>query len=341
MAKKKAVKKVVKKAVKKVSKAKGAAAITKKEIEEMKPPEIKDLNEVYKDGTLLLLRFKQWLAKSTLTKDTINNEFTEEDKSLIKVRSSIIDKDSMLGDILKVRSQIISEVHKWSVEFPIFSVRYVKVKHILRLNAYLEQQTKVYWEVVERFADSLFASNGVLEKFALQHPKLYDLAVKNGAYPANKQEVMNKYSFSYSWKKLSLPNGEDTVFTPEMMEAEVAKAKREINEMKEMTMETVKQSFMERISSLVKQCANEKVNAKSVNSWDKWLVKFDDVWSDFVWRPDLKKVIEDVRKEMKKVSSDRLKGDEAFRKEVGSKLEIAVKTIELLPDIKPKRSFDL
>jgi hypothetical protein len=55
----------------------------------------------------------------------------------------------------------------------------------------------------------------------------------------------------------------------------------------------------------------------------------------------MKMIIARLRKEMKKVSIDRLKGNEDFRAEVGDKLGSMLKKLDKMPNVQLKRRLDI
>lgn len=326
---------------KKEKKVKGAKAITEKQIAEAREPEIKDVSEIYKNGCLLSLRIGFWSANSNLGSDVIKDEFTEEDKKLIRAKNRLLEDDSLLKEVLSVRMAARLEVRRWSIDFPVPMLRYIKKEHIPKINVYLLEQEKEFWNKVDQFTEALFKSGGLMDNFRDKHPKLYEKALVKGGYPRTPDEAKRKFSFIFTWRKLDLPDANgDGIFTPEMMQEEIQKAKAEISEMKAMTMQMVRETLLKRISTLQEQCEEDKVNKRTVNAWNDWLNKFDSLWSDFVWRDDLRNVVDQVRKTMT-VDADNLKEDEKFRNRMGKELGKVVKELQNLPEIKSARAFDL
>lgn len=321
-------------------KVKGVEAITKKQIAEAKEPEIKDINEIYKDGCLLNLSVGIWSAKTTFNSDLVKDEFSPEEKKLISSRNKIIADDTLWKEIDGIGFYSRVQISKWSIDFPVRGLKFVRKVHVIQLNEYLKEQQKLFNEKVGVFMEKLFEPDGIVDRFKREYPKLYEEAIKKKAYP-DQYTIKNKFYFTWTWRKLSLPEVNGSIFTPDMMEDEIRKAKAEISEMKAMTMQIVRETLLKRLDVLQKQCVDDKINVNTVAAWNDWLVKFDDLWSDFVWREDLRKVVEYVRGTLKTASSDVLKENEKFREEVGKKLGTAVKELQNLPEIKAKRAFDL
>ena len=319
---------------------KGADAISEKQIAEAQEPEIKDINEIYKDGCLLNLKVGVWSARTTFDSNLIKDEFTLEEKKLISSKNKVIADDSLLKEIDLIGFSCRVEIEKWSIDFPVRGLRFVRKVHIIRLNEFLKERQKLFYEKVNLFTEKLFEKGGIIDQFKESHPKLYEEAVKRNAYP-DQYSLQNKFHFTWTWRQLSLPDLNGNVFSAEMMEEEIEKAKAQISEMKAMTMQVVRETFLKRIKTLQEQCEGDKVNKRTLNAWEDWLKKFDELWSDFVWRPDLSKVINEVRSTMGKVEADTLKENEKFRNQIGKELGKAVKEIQNLPEIKAKRAFDL
>jgi len=321
-------------------KVKGAGAITEKQIAEAQEPEIKDINEIYKDGCLLNLSIGVWSASTAFDSSLVKDEFSPEEKKLISSRNKIIQDEELLNEIDDIRNQTKREMRSWSIDFPVRGLYFVKKVHIIRLNEYFKGQQKVFYEKVQSFSGKLFEKGGIVDQFKESHPKLYEEAVKRNAYP-DQYSLQNKFHFAWTWRQLSLPDLNGKVFSPEMMKEEIEKAKAQINEMKAMTMQMVRETFLNKITSLQEQCGEDKINKRTVDAMNNWLQKFDELWSDFVWRKDLTKVIDEVRSTMEKASPEVLKENEKFRDQVGKKLGKIIEELKALPEIKMARSFDL
>jgi len=318
----------------------GAGKVSDEQIKNAQEPEIKDINEIYKDGVLLNLSVQVWSVKTSFPSDLVKDEFSVEEKNLISSRNKIISDDKLWREVDQIGFQSRVQIGKWSLDFPVRGLRFVRKVHVIRLNEYLKEQQKLFYEKGSEFINELFKSGGLVDQFKKDCPRLYELAVNKGAYPTE-ERIKSKFSFSWTWRKLNIPESNGT-FSPEMVKEEIEKAKIEISEMKSMTMRLVQETLLKRITTLKEQCAEDKVNGLTIKSWNSWLEKFDELWSDFVWRPDLRKVVEEVKIMMGKVSgADVLKENEKFRNKIEKELGAVVKQLTNLPEIKSKRAFDL
>lgn len=112
-------------------------------------------------------------------------------------------------------------------------------------------------------------------------------------------------------------------------------------EMEEMAINVIGNTLLARINRLREQCEGDKINAGTLNSLDKFLWKWDDLWSGTIDNKKMKGIMRTLRIQMKKTSAEGLRNSEDFRTQVADKMTKVADQLKAIPDFKIKRKLDI
>jgi hypothetical protein len=88
--------------------------------------------------------------------------------------------------------------------------------------------------------------------------------------------------------QFQLPSKKAGILTASMYKREQEKLKGMAKEMNEMAIAIIGKTLLARIDKLKEQCENDKINAGTLNSLERFLGKWDDIWKDNVDSSKLK-----------------------------------------------------
>jgi hypothetical protein len=250
----------------------------------------------------------------------VHDLFTKEFKDLL---AKIWTLDSKIRDTVKAKT----------IPFPVDGVYFLPSEQIEWAISYLESMGEERKKVIQNAVD---VYENAIVLFSEQYPDFYRKA--KGSYPSLSQ-FQARFYFKYQFLKIAPPD-KDSLLTPEVYKKEMAKFRESIQEMKDEVLGTIAQTLLETTKKLKDQCTEGKPNQRTLNSLNKFLVKIDEVYSDFVDRKDLQNVIKTIRATVLGVDAESLRKGEDFKKEFKDALNNTAEMIKALPDIPLKRRID-
>jgi hypothetical protein len=138
-----------------------------------------------------------------------------------------------------------------------------------------------------------------------------------------------------------MPDKEASILDPKLYKREQEKFQQMVKQMEEMVLNLVAHRMFKRVERLAGQCDSGKINRGTLNSIDRFLEKWDDLWSGHVDDKKMKMVMARMKKQMKEVSADRLKSNEEFREKVGTEMDKVLKKLKPINDLYMKRRLDV
>ena len=281
------------------------------------------------EGVLCSFQLGYWGASAKLDPKKLGKEVP---KKIVRAMQDLLDDKLLIHDIYTVLRQAKYLVVNNSLPFPIDTVTFIPKHKVVEINDGLLALQKELDDRVQRLVDKY---DTLRRRFKKKYPQYY----QKEKYPSKKQ-LRNRYYMRWSFFDIGVPDREATQLDPKQYKRETDKVRAMVKEMEEMTVTLVGNEVLKRIDKLQKQCeTGEGLHGKTVSSINRLIEKWDDLWKGHVDDKKMKMIIMRLRKEMKKVSIDRLKNNDQFREEVGTKLGAMMKKLESLPDVELKRKI--
>lgn len=286
--------------------------------------------EKLQEGSMCNLKIGRWDASAKLPKDKIAKSMPKE---IIRAMQDLVEDRSLLKALATIRRMAKGELMRHSIPFPVDGVWFVPKEYITFLD---ERFTELKEENDDR-VDTLVGRYG---KLKADMKSKYPTYFRPEKYPSV-EELRRKYYFNWNFFNIGLPNGKSSVLSPKVYKREQRKFAGMIKEMEEMTVNLVANRLVRRINKLAGQCSSGKVNAGTVNSIDRFLQKWDELWSGYVDETKMKSIMRQLKAQMKKVDTESLKDSEDLREQVGTKIESLVSKIKAIPNVQLKRKLDV
>jgi hypothetical protein len=286
---------------------------------------------ILNEGVLCSFQVGYWGASAKLDKNHLGPKVPKE---IVRAMQDLFDDKLLIQDIMTVLRQAKYFVTSNSLPFPIDAVTFIPKHKITEINTgLLEYQA----ELDERVDRLLSKYNLLKRRFQRKYPEYY----RPEKYP-DKNTLRARYYMRWNFFQIGVPEAAAAVIDPVEYQKEVDKFKGMVSEMEELTVNLIGNELLTRLDKLHKQCTTgEGLHGKTVNSINRLVDKWDDLWKGHVDDKKMKMIIARLRKEMKKVSIDRLKGNEDFRAEVGDKLGSMLKKLDKMPNVQLKRRLDI
>ncbi len=286
--------------------------------------------EQLQTGVLCNLKVGRWDASTKFDKNRLGSDVPKE---IVRAMQDLIDDRTRLKDIATIRRTAKGELMRHSIPHPIDGCWFVPKEQIPYLD---EKFTELKAENDDRVNALLRDYSKLKDRMHRKYPKYY----KPEKYPTRK-ELRQKFYFSWQFFDIGLPNGKSGVLPPAMYKREQKKFSNMVKEMEEMTVNLVANRLLQRIDNLKKQCSGGRINTLTVDSVDDFLGKWDDLWSGYVDHSKMHSIMKQLKTQMKKVTADDLKDSEAFREEVGNKMDKLINRLKKIPDVQLKRKLDV
>lgn len=287
--------------------------------------------EQLQEGVLCNLKIGRWDASAKLPKDKLGNDVPKE---IIRAMQDLVEDRRLLKDIATIRRMAKGHLMRNSLPFPIDGVWFIPKDRI----EYIDHQFKQYKEVNDERVETLIKNYSKLKaSMKKKYPEYY----RPKKYPSISQ-LRKKFYFNWQFFQIALPKGgKASVLSPELYKKEQQKFNDMIKQMEEMTVTIIAQKLFKRINLLSEQCSSGKVNAGTINSIDRFLKNWTQLWSGYVDAKRLRTIMAQLKAQMRTVSADHLKDSEDFRKTIGGKMDSLLTKLKNIPDIKLKRKLDI
>ena len=282
------------------------------------------------EGVFCQLKTGRWDANIRMP----NKHFGENiPKEIVRARQDIIKDRTLLKDLGTIRRTAKGLLQRNSLPFPVDGVFWVPKNKIVGLD---KEFTKFQAEYTKRIGNLCNNIKQMEEEFKKQYPNYYD--GKN--YPTI-PAIRKKFYFYWSFFHFAVPSKKTKVLSASIYEKEQKKFSKMMSEMEEMTINIIGNMLFRRIDKLANQCSTGKINGGTVKSVDRLLKRWDTLWKDHVDEKKLSNIMTSLRREMKRTSIERLKGNNDFRNKIGNRLTNIIGKIQTIPDLTLKRKLDI
>lgn len=286
--------------------------------------------ELLHEGVLCQLKMGRWDARVRLPKSKFGKELPTE---IVRGMQDVIEDRTLLKDLATIRRSAKGLLQRSSLPFPVDGVFWVPKEKVPELDDAFKAFKK---ERRARLNKLLKNIDKMKSNFKKKYPDFYE-----EKYYPDKAKLESKFYFHWNFFQMTIPDVKAGVLSPEMVKKETAKLRGMVKQMEEMTVNLVGNMLFARVQKLAKQCDNEKVNAGTVSSIDRFIQRWDDLWRDRVDQKQMKMVMSRLKKEMKSATAERLKDNDDFRTKMQGNLESIMDKIKAVPDFKLKRKLDV
>lgn len=287
--------------------------------------------EKLQEGVLCNLKIGRWNASTKLPKDKLGKEVPKE---IVRAMQDLLEDKSFLKNISTIRRMAKGKLLRHSIPFPIDGIWFVPKEQI----EYLDHQFKQFKEENDRRVD-VFIQN--YSRLKSNMKKRYPAYYRPEKYPSI-SSLKRKFYFNWQFFHITLPeSGKASVLSPKLYKKEQEKFQGMIKQMEEMSVSLIGQRLLKRIDRLSGQCASGKISSATVNSIDKFLQKWNELWSGYIDEKRLRTIMAQLKAQMKQVSADRLKDSEDLREAIGGKMDSLITKLKGIPNINLKRKLDL
>lgn len=294
-------------------------------------------DRAFTEGVLIYVDIRMWGASAKLESEKLrqlgldNQEILDQVEAVRTLLTS--EGNDLLNQYRTVRNEVKGWIYRNSIPFPVDGFVFLPKDLIERADSYLKQRQ----EEAQMIVDSLVPKIKQLEAdYAKRFPQLYDPS----KYPSE-GSLRSHFTFRWSFRVFAPPSEEARVLPPAVYREEMERFRQDIGRMREMTLNAVGNTLIERVKALSEQCENDAVRAQTVDAMKNFLERFDVVFSGFVDERKLKQLIDDVKMYMEGTDAAMLSADETFRAVVGNKMKEVVAEIKTVPGLTLKRAFEL
>ena len=198
--------------------------------------EVVDTQDIFNRGCLIHLSVGFWSARAKVKDDIYQDEISK-DKDILRTVQDLLEKEGRkdLKEIQSIYSETYNYLNQNLLPCPIRALKFVPKEKVEEINAYLENQRERFKESVESFLNN-YESH--IESFKKSKNKRL---FRQGKYPS-KDRLRTKFYFEWIFRVLNVPSKEQ--LPSDIYKEEVQKAKDQMQEIVNMTMEVVKTEFL-------------------------------------------------------------------------------------------------
>ncbi len=282
-----------------------------------------------KEGVLCQLKIGRWSAITTLPKNTLGKTVPKE---IIRITQDLVPDRTVLTRIGTIRREAKVFLQSLAMPFPIRGVYWVYKDEIEMVNDFFKRKELDYKKRVNTLCEQL---PNMKKEFKTCYPDFYN----EKYYPSNK-ELRRKFYFVWNFFSFNIPDKASGILLPEIYKKEKEKFYKMMQEMEEITINIIANSLIARVKSLSVQCKNKKIKSSSILGINRILKRWEDNWKDNIDEKQIKKIMKQVKADMKKISPEKLNGDVHFQSTIKTKMDKIVQQIKLIPNVKLKRKID-
>lgn len=249
--------------------------------------------------------------------------------------------DSLLKDEKKKIDEIISydnhtrnKIKEQTVPFPIAGVYFVTQNKIDWVLEYIENRTGDERKQLIQEAASVYKSG--IKKFKKEVPSLYEI-IKD-KYPS-KQEFIRRFYFNFQFFQVNAPNKNLDFISPELYKQEIEKIRSTVEQVKKEVCNIIYTELLEMAKKIENRLENGKPNQKTINRVEKFAEKIEEIYSDFVTRKDINKIIKDFKNLTNGIEAKELRNNENLSKEFKKDIGKISSNIENLKNVELTRAI--
>jgi len=286
--------------------------------------------EQLQEGAFCQLKIGRWDASIRLPKEKLGNQIPKE---IIRANQDLIEDRTLLKDLATIRRSAKGYLFRNSLPFEIDGVYWVRKDKIPEMDAKFDEFKDEYKIRLDKLARNYIKMKN---NFRKKYPDYY-----NGKKYPSTSKLKSKFYFRWNFFHFAIPDKETKILSPKLYKREQEKFKNMIANMEEMTITLIGNLLIRRAQRLSNQCDSGKINGGTVASIERFMKRWDELWSDYVDEEKMQKIMKSLKKQVKSMSAERLKNNEDFRSKMGKTLEEVIGNIQNVPGFELKRNLDI
>jgi hypothetical protein len=286
--------------------------------------------EVMQEGVLCQLKMGRWDASIRMSKDKFGKELPKE---IVRAMQDLVEDRTLIKNLDAIRRSAKNTLKNNSLPFPVDGIFWCPKDKIPLLDDCFTKLKVDYREATEILVRNLPI---IKRNFRKRYPKFYD----NNFYPTA-SELRKKHHFDWNFFHFVVPDQKSEILSPALYKREKAKFQAMVDQMEELTVNLIGNELMKRIETLQEQCDNDSISAGTVNSVERFIDKWRELWEGNIDNKKLHSIMKTLKAQMKKTSAEKLKDSESFREAASAKLEKIIGRIKNVPNIELKRKLDV
>lgn len=206
-------------------------------------------------------------------------------------------------------------------------------------------------KVDEGLRDLQQKDRAIVDEFLIEYPRLcreqqekYPEFYSPKHYPPV-TTLRDRFRFDWSFYHITTPgnggNGNMQVLPPEVYEREKEKFRTNMEEWRQLLLNTIGQEFKAKMDSIVNQEVKGTMSAKTIGTINKFINQFDDLWDGFIYNNEFKNLIGELREYASTVKKDEINGNQDLMEQIGTKARELSKQLDAIPAINLRRAIDL
>lgn len=282
------------------------------------------------EGVLCELRIGRWLASKKINLGELDSNIPQE---IVRGMQDLIEDKTLLRNIATIKRRAKGLLKRKSLNFPIDGIYWVPKAQIENLDAEFNALKTDF----ETATETLIENIGKLEQdFKAKYPDFYN--PRN--YP-NQNQLRAKFHFGWQFFQFALPDKKAQILSADIYKREREKFEQMATQMNEMAINVIGNTLLKRVEALSTQCESETINANTVKSFENFMQRWDELWSENVDSTKLRAVVKQIRVAMKRTSYDKLKDNEDFREKLQQKMTNIANEIKNIPNFELRRKLDV
>jgi len=280
----------------------------------------REITSLFERGCLVHLSIKRWGNRKTIRLEDVdlNEEWFNTTKKLID--------PSLFDNLTSIYNRARDCLNRYTLPFPIRGIHFVSRDLLQQLDAEFSELKEEFDAEVEnilaRWDEAVAQAQNELGKYF----RLED-------YPSV-DYIRSKYSFTWSFYVLSVPDAKLGLLSPERYQAEVKKFQDTLREAKEGMILALREQMRELIKRAAKTLQGERIHSSVFEKLESFLDIFDkkNIFND----DELKQYAEQAREILTDVDEAGLKtikSDEELKEEIAKSFSEVAEALEKAPKV--------
>jgi len=255
-------------------------------------------------------------------------------KKIVRAVQDLLEDKSLIDEARTIQRKLKGFIGNNSLPCPIDGVYLVAKDRVPVIHDKVNESI----ELMSIPVNKLVSNYGRLKrKFKKKYPDQY----QSEKYPTSKR-LKARFYIDCNFFQIGMPDNDIMELDPEQYRQAVQRFQNMAEEIEEMAVTLIGNRLMQRLDKLQKQCeTGEGIHGRTIGSINRFLDNWKEMWSGQVDDKKLTMIMARLRGQMKKVSADRLRGNEEFRGEVAAKIEKIMTNLDRIPNVSLKRKIDI
>jgi len=284
--------------------------------------------DIFSKGILVDLTIGKWGARKKLNADDLGLNEDEVSDIFSLGQKWMVDR-KMFDDINRIAREAESYLKFHSLNFPVKGIRFIPKDMIEDVSERMNEFKNDYYSLTNEFVDKNYSNS--VDKIKKEYPEQWEKF--NGHYP-NKAELKRKYIFEYQFFQLSLPDKNAGILSEKEIMTQRNFINQQLSDFAEMYGKVLRARISKVAVNLQKRFKDGKIfKQNSINN----LMELCDTFQNglnFLDDKTVSNTVRDLKKMFNGVDAKDLRTDEVLLKEISNSLDVVVKKMEDIDDLK-------